>query len=718
MIGLGDLIHSSLAHRIGWALLHSLWQGALVGGAFWLARSAMRRCSANARYSMGCLALGLLAAMPVITFVMIGAPSTHPGAGVPSAAAILETGRGVLGLGDVELIAGKPANSFFQWCAFLLGRFAPFATLGWLLGMGILSLRLMRGYQWTRKIRTSEADPVEPAWIEMLDDLRVRFGISRPVCLLKSALVDVPTMVGWLRPVILLPAAGLVGLTPAQIEAVFAHELAHVRRWDYLANACQCLMETLMFYQPVVWWISRCVREERENCCDDLVVKICKDRLEYARALTALEELRSDLPTCALAATGGSLIGRIRRLAGVADTERPATMREVSGLVVMVFGLLIILLGVRLLMLPAIYPAVARIKVERDVAGIIGETNGGLLMGTYDPDFLQTEFEVIRSTQVLAEVVDTLDLTQAWAQNRGNGNPLRRSAAIAKLRHGIELRPVRNTSMIEIQAAAEKPDEAAMLANSVAQVYRAQRNSAADHLAIKAEILRRIEGLQIEGNAQVVVQSDLLKALRRVSQERGRLGLAQLMTEPGPEGFSQMSRPEFKDSLLCSLIEQSNLATQRLVLMEKEYGPQHVEVLKLKAQSQDLQQKITNRVDGILLGLEAKLAATKSSLSNLDHEGSKLLSDRYETALSASDAGPPHDRAALERWWQIRRLKFESEKAASHASRTLVEIIENATPSSKPVPAALLKAVSLILFGAFIGVAGRFIFGVRTARPA
>ena len=135
---------------------------------------------------------------------------------------------------------------------------------------------------------------MDAAWVATLDDLRHRLGVSRPVRLLKSALVEVPTVIGWFRPVILLPAATLSGLTPGQLEAILAHELAHVRRLDYLVNAFQCLVETLMFYHPIAWWISRCIREERENCCDDLVVEVCGDRLGYARALVTLEGLRAE----------------------------------------------------------------------------------------------------------------------------------------------------------------------------------------------------------------------------------------------------------------------------------------------------------------------------------------------------------------------------------------------------------------------------------------
>jgi beta-lactamase regulating signal transducer with metallopeptidase domain len=148
-------------------------------------------------------------------------------------------------------------------------------TAAWLGGVAFSSCNLLRGFWWVQRIRRKEADSVNGDLLMRLDDLRRRLSISRPVRLLKSALVEVPTVVGWLRPVILLPASSLAGLTPGQLEAILVHELAHVRRFDYVVNIFQCLIETLMFYHPVVWWISRCVREEREHCCDDVVLKVC-----------------------------------------------------------------------------------------------------------------------------------------------------------------------------------------------------------------------------------------------------------------------------------------------------------------------------------------------------------------------------------------------------------------------------------------------------------
>src|SRR5258707_8817592 len=154
------------------------------------------------------------------------------------------------------------------------------------------------GYEWRRPpTRLSDA-------------LNLRRGVE----LLESAAVEVPTVIGFVKPVILLPVATLSGLSTDQIEMILAHELAHIRRHDFLINLIQAVVETLLFYHPAVWWISHCVRVEREHCCDDMAIAVCGNPLQYARALTRLEELRVDPAHAFIAANGGSLLSRIRRL--------------------------------------------------------------------------------------------------------------------------------------------------------------------------------------------------------------------------------------------------------------------------------------------------------------------------------------------------------------------------------------------------------------------
>ena len=187
--------------------------------------------------------------------------------------------------------------------------------------MLVLSCRLLGGWMLTRRLARSAVARVARnrscgarhrrhgcSWIAR-GDRRVGRGA-------------VPTLVGWVKPVVLLPAAALAGLSPEQLRAILAHELAHVRRHDYLINLLQSVVETLLFYHPAMWWVSSQVRAEREHCCDDLAVEVCGDRLVYVSALAELTTLASQRGF-ALAATDGSLLSRVQRILG-----RPRAMHE------------------------------------------------------------------------------------------------------------------------------------------------------------------------------------------------------------------------------------------------------------------------------------------------------------------------------------------------------------------------------------------------------
>ncbi len=201
----------------------------------------------------------------------------------------------------------------------------PGLVIGWGLVVFGLSLRLVGGWlciQWLVRHRTR---PAPECWVEVLDRLERRLGMRGAVRLVESARVHVPMAVGWLRPAILLPVTAVTGLSSDQLEAILAHELAHIRRHDYLVNLIQNVLETLLFYHPAVWWISGRIRVEREHCCDDQAVAVCGDRVLYAKALTALEEQGGSTWRLAASARDGSLLARVRRLLGVpAPAEQPA----------------------------------------------------------------------------------------------------------------------------------------------------------------------------------------------------------------------------------------------------------------------------------------------------------------------------------------------------------------------------------------------------------
>jgi bla regulator protein blaR1 len=175
-------------------------------------------------------------------------------------------------------------------------------------------LRGVAGWMAARGLRRRGVCAATLFWQERIDRLGARMRLSRPVTLLESCVAEVPVVIGYIRPVILMPVGLLAGLPGGQVEAILLHELAHIRRHDYLVNLMQIVVEGLVFYHPAVWWISGVIRAERENCCDDLVVATQGDALAYAAALTALEQNRGAVREAVLAATGGSLVKRVRRL--------------------------------------------------------------------------------------------------------------------------------------------------------------------------------------------------------------------------------------------------------------------------------------------------------------------------------------------------------------------------------------------------------------------
>ncbi len=288
---------------IAWALVHFLWQGALVGLVAAGVLALLRNGRAAVRYVVAAGFLLLMLALPAVTAVRL-AGSSGTGTASPGVR-LVPAQTEARPVSQPALI--RPPGALPPVLPWVFGL--------WLAGVAAFSVYHLGGWRVAQRLSRQGRAPRESLEV-LVRGLCRRMGIERAVILLESATVSVPTVVGWLRPVLLVPASTLTGLSPQQLEAILAHELAHVRRHDYLVNLLQAAVETLLFYHPAVWWVSAQVRRERESCCDDLAVAVCGDRLGYARALADLEGLRSAGPRLALAADGGSLSDRIRRLVG------------------------------------------------------------------------------------------------------------------------------------------------------------------------------------------------------------------------------------------------------------------------------------------------------------------------------------------------------------------------------------------------------------------
>ncbi len=296
------LVDTPLFYALGWTLFHFLWQGSLIALALAAGLYVIRPASARLRYGLACAAMVSMLICFAVTLALAwphalasdpvhAAKATQPGL---AAAPALLPGTAT---------PGRDEGSRLQ-------RLVPF----WILGVGLFALRSVVNWFAAQRLRNVGVCAASEQWQRKLAQLAERIQVSRPVVLLESCLAEVPTVIGFFRPVILAPIGLLTGFPPDQIELILIHELAHIRRYDYLVNLLQSLVEDLLFYHPAVWWVSGIARAERENCCDDVVLSAEGDAKGLASALTALEHYRWTARETALAANGGHLMNRIRRL--------------------------------------------------------------------------------------------------------------------------------------------------------------------------------------------------------------------------------------------------------------------------------------------------------------------------------------------------------------------------------------------------------------------
>ena len=301
MSALDTLLSTPLAYNLGWTLVHFLWQGALVGAIYACMRFVLRDSEPQSRYWLSLGTLMVLAALPVFTFIRLLA---NPQA-IPDIAGVAQS---------VHALRMMPEASLFAALREFLHPIVPWTVPAWCAGVALMALRSYTGWRKTRSLTRDGAQDAPAEWQDALVDLAMRVGVRVHVRLMIAAKVAVPCVVGWMKPVILLPPAALTGLSTTQLEMVLAHELSHIRRHDYLVNLLQLLVETLLFYHPVVRWISQDARRERELCCDDSAVHACGDALHYAHALTDLADIQAADMRVAIGLNGGDLTLRVERL--------------------------------------------------------------------------------------------------------------------------------------------------------------------------------------------------------------------------------------------------------------------------------------------------------------------------------------------------------------------------------------------------------------------
>lgn len=300
-------------HAMGWTLLHFVWQGTALAAL--LAVALMVTRNANVRYVLGIATLMLMIAAPVVTFVSLDR------AAVPVANIEMPLPANV---GDVSAIDETASSSGQLIQTLAAGANRPdrmiWLVQAWFVGVLLLSLRTAGGLLWLARARRGEIEPLSEEMYRQCLELQRRMGLNRRVRYGHGRWLDAPAVLGWFRPVVLVTTQAMTGLTPQQLQAIIAHELAHVRRYDAFVNLFQVGVEMLLFYHPAVWWVSRRIRVEREVCCDQEALAACGEPVSYARALTLMEEWRA-VPSLAMAANRGPLTERVLRLLGMQGTS-------------------------------------------------------------------------------------------------------------------------------------------------------------------------------------------------------------------------------------------------------------------------------------------------------------------------------------------------------------------------------------------------------------
>ena len=301
------LLSPRLTGALGWTLLHSLWQGAAFALLLGVVLVALRSYSAQARYAISVGLLGGFFLTAGTTFyVQWGAAGVGPAnqwsAGRPAATPPAAAPTAALPPVPTAATAPVPAapTPFLSRLSTYYQRHLPLLVTLWLVGVLALQLRWLGQLALVQRLRHYGTSALPADWVQRAAALEDKLRLRRAVSYRTSLRAASPMVIGWLRPVVLLPQAMLTQLTESELYAVLAHELAHVRRDDFAVNLAQTLLTNVFFFHPGVWWMSARVDDEREHCCDDLAVEATGDALPYARTLVNVSDwVRGGLPEAA-----------------------------------------------------------------------------------------------------------------------------------------------------------------------------------------------------------------------------------------------------------------------------------------------------------------------------------------------------------------------------------------------------------------------------------
>ena len=296
---------------ICWTFIHSLWIGIIAAALAGLVIATTRKATANLRYRLLCGIMMLFVAATTFTFFAELDRPVHTNT-------LITLSSNATGQTVINTVNADVTIDGFNYtrAVYFLDQYSAWIFAAWLLCFAFKSVKLTRELLYVRRVRSVNVFDIGDEWQNKVSAFAGKLGIMQFIGIKESGLINIPVTVGYLKPIILLPAGMIMQLSPGQIESVIYHELAHILRRDYLVNILQSVVETVFFFNPAIWWISTLIREERETCCDDIVLAHVQQKRNYLEALMAFEGYQSNNGgyVMTLSLRKNQLMNRLRRM--------------------------------------------------------------------------------------------------------------------------------------------------------------------------------------------------------------------------------------------------------------------------------------------------------------------------------------------------------------------------------------------------------------------
>lgn len=333
------LFNDNIINALGWSLFHTLWQGIILAVFIGVILHLLRHKSSQIRYFISVSTIFIIVGLSVYHFIhhfdnsFITADDYSEQIGITTISESQFVDLSDLNAHNKKQISLNLVVSKVQ----KISKYFPVIVKFWLIGILFFLVKFIVGYFYTQRLRTHGIWTLSENWIQKFEKIKSNLKISKKIQYLESQLVRIPMVVGYFKPVILIPTEMLTGIPTEQIESIIAHELAHIKRNDYIINVLLSIIETVFFFHPAVWYLSNKIRDERENCCDDIALSVINDSLAYAKALVSIQELTLNKHYSAVAFSGRKkhLLNRIKRMIMKPKSKSNRTDKIIASLVIL-----------------------------------------------------------------------------------------------------------------------------------------------------------------------------------------------------------------------------------------------------------------------------------------------------------------------------------------------------------------------------------------------